>query len=131
MGSTLAPLLANVYMSELENRIIPELANYMNPWYRYVDDTFAFIDPTKIYTIVEELNSFHHNIQFTFEKESENKLSFLDVLVNRLPDGNLSTIYRKPINKFCILLGISNISDNNFLFLGWTGQMTLKSNSDI
>ena len=99
MGSPLAPLLANVYMCELENRIIPELANYMNPWYRYVDDTFAFIDPTKIYTIVEELNSFHHNIQFTFEKESENKLPFLDVLVNRLPDGNLSTtVYRKPTN---------------------------------
>ena len=97
MGSPLAPLLANVFMCELENRTVPKLLNYMTPWHRYVDDTFTFIDPMKIEMICEELNSFHPNIQFTYEKESENQLPFLDTLIERLPSGRLTTtVYRKP-----------------------------------
>ena len=48
MGSPLGPLFANIYMCELENKIIPQLNNYMNNWTRYVDDTLAFIKPDKI-----------------------------------------------------------------------------------
>ena len=42
------------------------------------------------------LNGVEPSIQFTVEVESEGKLSFLDVLLQRDPDGSISTtVYRK------------------------------------
>lgn len=46
---------------------------------------------------LDYLNSSHPNIRFTMEIESNGKLIFLDVLINRQPDGNLKhSVYRKP-----------------------------------
>ena len=42
MGSPLGPLLANIFMCELEKHIIPQLEKYMTTWHCYVDDTFTF-----------------------------------------------------------------------------------------
>ena len=42
------------------------------------------------------LNGVEPSIQFTVEVESEGKLPFLDVLLQRDPDGSISTtVYRK------------------------------------
>ena len=41
-------LCLQTFMCELENKIIPQLNNYINNWTRYVDDTLAFINPDKI-----------------------------------------------------------------------------------
>ena len=51
--------LANVFMVELENTLVPRLHQHVKKWRRYVDDTFAY---------VKTLNSFHPNISFTYEK---------------------------------------------------------------
>ena len=99
MGSPLGPLFANVFMCELENHIVPQLENHMVPWYRYVDDTFTFINPNLINNVLEKLNAYHPNIQFTYELEKFNKISFLNVLVSKMIDGKLTTtVYRKPTN---------------------------------
>ena len=45
MASPLGPLFANIFMTELENTIIPTLGNKVLHWKRFVDDTFAFIKP--------------------------------------------------------------------------------------
>lgn len=46
---------------------------------------------------LDHLNSVEPSIHFTVEEESEGKLLFLDVLLQRDPDGSISTIvYRKP-----------------------------------
>ena len=43
------------------------------------------------------MNSFHENIQFTYEREQANQISFLDVLITRKKDGSIQTsVYRKP-----------------------------------
>ena len=81
MGLFLGPALANIFMTELEIAMIPLLGNYLRNWKRFVDDTFAFVFPDKIY--LNQLNSFDGNIQFTFEMEKENKIAFLDVIVIR------------------------------------------------
>ena len=64
---------------------------------RYVDDTFV-LWPHKedeLDTFHQHLNSQHPSIQFTMEKESEGKISFLDVQIER-KEGKLSTgVYRK------------------------------------
>jgi hypothetical protein len=43
------------------------------------------------------LNSIHQNIKFTMDIDKNSSLPFLDVLVNRQPDGSLGhTVYGKP-----------------------------------
>ena len=97
MGSPLGPLLANVFMCELENVLVPTLTNNMDMWTRYVDDTFAFVKINKQDEILEKINSFHPSIKFTYEKEKNQSISFLDVLVKRDNEDKLNTsIYRKP-----------------------------------
>ena len=85
-------------MSELENSIVPQLGDCIIGWKRYVDDTFAFIDPDKLEEINDILNSFDNNISFTHELEQNNQLPFLDALISN-NNGNIqSTVYRKPTN---------------------------------
>ena len=60
-----------------------------------MDDTFTFIKYTKVEMIKTILDSFHKDIEFTYEIEEENSISFLDVRVIRA-DGNLITeVFRK------------------------------------
>ena len=99
MGSPLGPVIANIFMSELETITIPLLDKIVQNWKRYVDDTFAFVIQDKIEYVLDKLNSFDENIQFTYEIENENKIPFLDVLIIRNSDDSLSTtVYRKPTN---------------------------------
>ena len=99
MGSPLGPLLANVFMRELEDSLVSGLNNNLDMWTRYVDDTFAFVKINKQDEILEKINSFHKNIKFTYEKEKNKSISFLDVLVTRNNENTLNTgIYRKSTN---------------------------------
>ena len=43
MGSPLAPILANIFMVELERNLIPILKDNLSCWKRHVDDTIVFI----------------------------------------------------------------------------------------
>ena len=96
MGSPLGPVIANIFMAELEKQIIPQLGNRVSLWKRFVDDTFTFIKKGEVEAVLELLNSFHDNIKFTFEKEVEGVLSFLDVKVIKNEDRTFETdIHRK------------------------------------
>ena len=96
MGSPLGPVLANIFMVELENQLIPKTGDKVLLWERYVDDTFTFIKKIEIESVKELLNSFHPDIQFTHEIEADSKISFLDVSVERNLDGTFHTsVYRK------------------------------------
>ena len=70
MGSPLGPLVANIFMCELENTIVPTLASDVDMWILYVDDTFAFMKANQQNGTLRKLNSFHPSIQFTYEKEN-------------------------------------------------------------
>ena len=48
---------------------------------RYVDDTLCYIKADSIVYVLKMLNDFDRNIQFTYEVETESKISFSDVLV--------------------------------------------------
>ena len=86
-------------LCELENHIVPQLKNHMLMWDRYVDDMFTFINQNMINNVLEKLNTYHPNIQFTYELEKLNKIYFLDVLISRMEDHRLTTtVYRKPTN---------------------------------
>ena len=87
MGSPLAPDLANLFMGHNEKDWIKNYKGSKILFYRrYVDDPFCVFerkqDAASFYT---DINSQHLNIRFTMEKEVDNKLALLDVLVNNNP----------------------------------------------
>ena len=98
MGLPLGPVLAGIAMIELETRIIPMVTDSISHWRRYVDNAFVFIKKGYVEHVLARLNSFHKNIQFTYELENQNKLPFLDVLLIRRGNKIETTVYRKSAN---------------------------------
>ena len=113
MGSRLGPVLANIFMVELERNIIPTSSNDILLWKRYVDDTIDFIKLTSINKVLETLNSYHTNNKFTIEIESENKTSFLDVLLICSNSLISTKVYRKNTNTY-IYMNWKSFSPNNW-----------------
>ena len=74
MGSPRGPVLANIFMAELEQNI-PTLSKDISLWKRYVD--IYFVNCNCISHVLQSLNSFHSNVKFTVEtKKKETKLHF-------------------------------------------------------
>ena len=99
MGSPLGPVMANIFMCELERKALEEYNGTLPALYRrYVDDTFlVFNTSSDMLSFFKWMNKQHPSIIFTKEEEQDNKLSFLDVLLTRTTDGSIVTsIYRKP-----------------------------------
>jgi Reverse transcriptase (RNA-dependent DNA polymerase) len=101
MGSPLSPLLADIFMDNLEQKIL--LTNLAKKhiifWYRYVDDILVGFNGTnrQIDSFADFMNSFHKNIKFVSEIEENNKINFLDLTISKKPDKTLEyNIYRKP-----------------------------------
>ena len=80
MGSTLGPVLAIIFMVELERTILPALREHMSPWKRNEDDTIFYIKEESIEHVLPKLNGYYDNIKFTYDIEKNGKLPFLDVL---------------------------------------------------
>ena len=68
-GPPLAPVLADIFMVELERIVVPTLATHLRFWRRYVDDTICFVKTGSIEYILSVINNFHEKIQFTYEFE--------------------------------------------------------------
>ena len=62
MDSPLGPVLANIFMIELENSLLPNLIKYITFWKRYVDDAICFAKKETTEFIISVLNSFDKNI---------------------------------------------------------------------
>ena len=63
---------------------------------RYVDDIFCMFRSEKdAENFFEYLNCRHKNIRFTMEKESNNFLSFFDILVKNEGNRFSTSVYRK------------------------------------
>ena len=43
MGSTLGPVLADIFIIDLKKGVLPELTNCIRYWKRYADDTIPFV----------------------------------------------------------------------------------------
>ena len=99
MGSPLAPLLAEWFIANIENKLLESDIIFKPLFYRrYVDDIFAVFksvdDRDAFFNL---LNDSHRNLTFTMETTT-GFLPFLDIeiLIN---DGKFETrVYRKPTN---------------------------------
>ena len=69
MGSPLSPTLANIIMIALIDAIIKDLLdnNIIKFYIRYINDTLVLAKPSDIDLILNKLNSYHPDIQFTHE----------------------------------------------------------------
>ena len=84
MGSLLGPLLAYIFMALLEEDLTPKSKSRFCNWKQYVDDTDAYVEPANIEFVLNKLNNYHLNINFTSELEKKNEITFLDLLIKRL-----------------------------------------------
>lgn len=95
MGNPLSPLIAELFMSFFEihlrkNNLLPRV------WLRYVDDVFAIIPKNDIEKVLTILNNRFETINFTCEPETNGKLAFLDVELNRMNENIAVGVYHKP-----------------------------------
>ena len=98
MGSSLGPVLANLFMSIHEKKWIEDYkASPISFYKRYVDDIFCLMDNEIVAKqFLDYLNSKHVNIKFTMETEVNKTIPFLDVLISSSHDGSFQTsVYRK------------------------------------
>ena len=113
MGSSIGPVLSDIFMMELETSLLPELTDYMQFWKRYVDDTICFIKGGSVNYKLSLLNSFDANIKFTYELEHEGKLPFLDLLLCRTEKKIYTTLYSR--------------TNNNDVYLNWNAFTLISS----
>ena len=97
MGSPISPIVANLYMEDLETKAIQSAPHPPAFWKRFVDDTFVIKSSHK-QEFLDHINSIDPNIQFTSEESREDgSMPFLHMLIIPQEDGSFNTtIYRKP-----------------------------------
>ena len=99
MRSPLRPVIAGIFMVELESNLISTLSQHMRSCKRYVDDTIFYVKVNYIEHGLNALNSFHANVSFTFKQECVSMISFLYVLITRKNNTIATTVYsKKPHN---------------------------------
>ena len=98
MGSPLAPVLANIFMGHYEKIWIENYkGNKVEFYKRYVDDIFClFKNENDAINFFDFINIQHPNISFTYEKQIDGKLCFLDVMIKNTNTNKFQTsIFRK------------------------------------
>jgi hypothetical protein len=95
MGSPLAPILAEIYMRSIEEKIFN--AEKLFFYYRYVDDCFVIIkESVNLESFLASLNTIDQHIKFSLEDERNCRLNFLDVIVDRNRNNFETSWYTKP-----------------------------------
>ena len=106
MGTKMAPAYANIFMGDLEEKLIENYHTTLIVWKRYIGDVFCIWpgQPQDFENFVAYLNTKHHSIKFTYEC-SASSVDFLDLTVykgHRYSCDNTLDIklYFKKTNKF-------------------------------
>ena len=97
MGSPFGPVLAKLFMGYHEQKWLQSFEECELVLYRrYVDDIICLFnsesDADKFFVF---LNQRHSKIKFTIEKQTENQLSFLDLLITSNGNNFQTSVYRK------------------------------------
>ena len=102
MGSALAPLLANWFVSKLETGLLSEIEPKI--YTRYVDDIFTIFSHEKTANeFYRKFNNLHQDLMFTMEFNTSNKLPFLDISMKLEESSFFTSIYKKLSNTDVLL----------------------------
>ena len=107
MGTPCAPNYANIFMEDLETRIISTAPGGRTPilWKRYIDDIYVIWTHSldQLHEFHAHMNRLHHSIQFEMDF-SLKELPFLDTITYFNTTGSINTtLYTKPTD-ICSLL---------------------------
>ena len=82
MGTKMAVAFANIFMADIETKMISQSKTKALEWKRFIDDIFSLwdSDEKEINLFIEQANNFHPTIRFRAEI-SENETSFLDKII--------------------------------------------------
>jgi len=97
MGSPLSPVLAEIFLQEMERTLIPNQPD-IKCWFRMVDDVFAIIRRRSHVKILKMLHDYPGGLTFTIDEGDivNNSINFLDVTITKNGDGSLSRkVFRK------------------------------------
>ena len=76
MGSPLKPVIAGIFMVELERSLLSMLSSYITSWTRYGNDTIVYVTVDAVEHVLCIPNSF-------YGKLINIKISLLDILILR------------------------------------------------
>ena len=94
-GSPLGQALANIFVGYNEEKLFSQTQKPPTH-FRCVDDTFAIFDhEAEADEFLIKLNCLHLFLKFTFRKEKEKCLPFLNIYVERTDIGFETSVYRK------------------------------------
>ncbi len=97
MGTRMAPSYANLFMADLEEKLLNWTIARPYVWWRFIDDVFAIWDKGQelLQTFLQQINDFHPSIKFTAETSTD-RVAFLDTTV--ILEGNKlhTDLYTKP-----------------------------------
>ena len=99
MGAPLSPIIANIFLCEFEVNALQQCDALITPQFyrRFLDDTFILFESSdQSQSFFEFFNGIHQNIRFTYEGESNLKLSFLDLNIVNSDNSFITSIFRKP-----------------------------------
>lgn len=111
MGLSLAPTLADSYLTVLLEKCILKLSYKPKFFKKYVDDLISTAPADKVEETLWIFNSFdtRRRLKFTLEQEQNRKINFLDTTLIHMTDGRLITNwYHKKISSNTILSFLSN-----------------------
>ena len=109
MGSSVSPVIANLYMENFEELALRTAPRPPSIWLRYVNDTFVVLHEYDVESFTEHINSIDQHIKFTIEPEQNSLLPFLDTQIILNDDASIDTkVYRKPTHTDQYLNWFSN-----------------------
>ena len=88
----MAPSYVNIFMDNLERRILANLDAVPSTWWRYIDDVFAIWShgEERLTHFLEKINHLHSSIKF-IAKWSAKSVSFVGTRVSVGDEGYLTT----------------------------------------
>ena len=97
MGFPLTYVLANLFMGHQEQHgLIQKEALSVFFYKRYVDDIFCILKTSEqADKFLDFLNTRHKNIKFPIEKQLDQKVPFLDVLIPKTSNNRITRNYKK------------------------------------
>jgi hypothetical protein len=100
MGAPTSAVLSEIYLQNLEcNKITKILTdNNILGYFRYVDDILIVYNEnhTDIHEVHTSFNNLAPTVRFTIEKETDNKINFLDITISKGENNFSCNIFRKP-----------------------------------